>query len=146
MSVNKVILLGRLGQTPELKYLPNGTAVAQLSLATTEKWTGKDGQKQERTEWHRVIAYGKQAENLQKYCDKGTELYVEGRLQTRSWDKNGEKRYVTEIILTEMSFIGGNKRKDQGSSDPGPGDEHAPGPESSDEGVDANFAADDIPF
>lgn len=108
-SVNKVILIGNLGAKPELKYLPSGQAVCEMRLATNESFTDKNQQKQERTEWHRVVVWGKQGENCAQYLDKGRQVYVEGRLQTRSWDdKNtGEKRYMTEIVANTVQFLGG---------------------------------------
>ena len=97
-SVNKVILVGNLGRDAELRYTPGGAAVATLSLATTETWNDKEGQRQEKTEWHRVVLWGKQAETLSQYLQKGKQIYIEGRLQTRQWDdKDGNKRYTTEI-------------------------------------------------
>ena len=97
-SVNKVILVGNLGRDAELRYTPGGAAVATLNLATTEIWNDKEGQRQEKTEWHRVILWGKQAETLNQYLQKGKQIYVEGRLQTRQWDdKDGNKRYTTEV-------------------------------------------------
>ena len=108
MSVNKVILLGRLGQDPELKYTPGGAAVCNFSMATTEAWTDKQGQKQEKTEWHRIVVWGKLAELCNQYLAKGRQAFVEGRLQTRSWDdKDGTKRYTTETMATTVQFIGG---------------------------------------
>lgn len=110
MSVNKVIILGRLGQDPELKHTPGGMAVCNFSLATTESWTDKAGQKQERTEWHRIVVWGKLAELCNQYLAKGRQAFVEGVLQTRSWDdKSGQKRYTTEINAKTVQFIGGNK-------------------------------------
>jgi single-strand DNA-binding protein len=107
-GVNKVILIGNLGADPELRYTPSGQAVCDLRLATNEQWTDKNGQKQERTEWHRVVMWGKPAEICKQYLTKGQKLYVEGRLQTRSWDdKEGNKRYSTEIIGTDFMFLGG---------------------------------------
>ena len=95
-SVNKVILVGNLGRDAELRYTPGGAAVATLNLATTEVWNDKQGQRQEKTEWHRCVLWGKQAESLQEYLVKGKQIYVEGRLQTRQWDdKDGNKRYTT---------------------------------------------------
>jgi single-strand DNA-binding protein len=108
MSVNKVILVGRLGQNPEVKYTPSGAAVANFSVATNESWTDKSGQKQERTEWHRVVVWGKLAELCQQYLTKGRQCYVEGRLQTRQWqDKDGQTKYTTEINATTVQFLGG---------------------------------------
>ena len=107
-GVNKVILIGNLGADPELRYTPSGQAVCDLRLATNESWTDKSGQKQERTEWHRVVMWGKPAEICKQYLTKGQKLYIEGRLQTRSWDdKEGNKKYSTEIIGTDFMFLGG---------------------------------------
>ena len=110
-SVNKVILIGNLGAKPELKYLPSGQAVCELRLATNESFTDKNQQKQERTEWHRVVVWGKQGENCAQYLDKGRSVYIEGRLQTRSWDDktSGEKRYMTEIVANTVQFLGGRE-------------------------------------
>lgn len=108
MSVNKVLLIGRLGNNPEIRYTNTGTAVANFNLATSENWNDKNGQKQERTEWHRVVVWGKLAELCEKYLGKGRQCYVEGRLQTRSWDdKEGNKRYTTEIVANTIQFLGG---------------------------------------
>ena len=108
-SFNRVFVLGNLGQDPELRYTAGQTAVATLNIATTENWLGRDGQRQESTEWHRVVVWGKQAENCSKYLAKGRSVFVEGRLQTRSWeDKNGQKRYTTEINASTVQFIGGS--------------------------------------
>lgn len=106
-GVNKVIIVGRLGADPELKAVGNGQSVARLNIATSENWTGKDGQKQERTEWHRVVVWGRQAENCGKHLAKGRQVYIEGRLQTRSWeDQTGQKRYTTEIVANVVQFLG----------------------------------------
>src|SRR5947208_6650968 len=107
MSVNKVILVGRLGQNPEVKYTPSGAAVSNFSIATNESWTGKDGQKQERTEWHRVVVWGKLAELCSQYLSKGRQAYVEGRLQTRQYqDKDGVTKYSTEVQAQTVQFLG----------------------------------------
>jgi single-strand DNA-binding protein len=108
-SVNKVLLIGNLAAKPELKYLPSGQAVAEMRIATNETYIDKDKQKQERTEWHSVVVWGKQAENCTQYLDKGRQVWVEGRLQTRSWDdkNSGEKRYKTEIVAERVQFLGG---------------------------------------
>ena len=107
-SVNKVILVGNLGRDAELRYTPGGAAVATLNLATTEVWNDKNQQRQEKTEWHRVVLWGKQAESLQEYLTKGKQIYVEGRLQTRQWDdKDGNKRYTTEIKADRITLLGG---------------------------------------
>ena len=108
MSVNKVILVGRLGQNPEVRYTPSGAAVANFSVATNESWTDKSGQKQERTEWHRVVVWGKLAELCNQYLSKGRQCYVEGRLQTRQWqDKDGQTKYTTEVQAQTIQFLGG---------------------------------------
>jgi single-strand DNA-binding protein len=107
MSVNKVILVGRLGQNPEVKFTPSGQAVANFSLATNESWTDKSGQKQERTEWHRIVVWGKLAELCGQYLQKGRQAYIEGRLQTRQWqDKDQQTKYTTEILAQTVQFLG----------------------------------------
>ncbi|PWT76836.1 MAG: single-stranded DNA-binding protein [Proteobacteria bacterium] len=106
-SVNKVILIGNLGRDPEVRYMPSGDAVATLSVATTEKWKDKSGEQQEQTEWHRVSFFGRQAEICGEYLRKGSQIYVEGRLQTRKWtDKDGNERYTTEIRGDRMQMLG----------------------------------------
>lgn len=108
MSVNKVILVGNLGANPEMRFTQGGQAVANLRIATSERWTDKSGQKQETTEWHRVVAFGKLAEICGQYLTKGRQIYVEGRIQTRQWqDQQGQKRYSTEIVMTNMQMLGG---------------------------------------
>jgi single-strand DNA-binding protein len=150
MSVNKVILLGRLGQDPELKYTPGGAAVCNFSLATTESWTDKQGQKQEKTEWHRIVVWGKLAELCNQYLSKGRQAFVEGRLQTRSWDdKDGAKRYTTEIMANTVQFIGGaTANNNQTTTDRSY--QQNPVAETMNQEYqishDAQFAADDIPF
>ena len=107
MSVNKVILLGRVGKDPEVRYMPNGDAAAKFSLATSEKWKDKSGEQQERTEWHNVVVYRRLAEVVGEYVKKGSQLYAEGKLQTRKWqDKEGVDRYTTEVICDKVDFIG----------------------------------------
>ncbi|MFC1529415.1 single-stranded DNA-binding protein [Gemmatimonadota bacterium] len=106
-SVNKVIVLGNLGQDPEVKSTQGGQMLARLRVATNRTWTGKDGQRQEETEWHTIVAWGRLAEIIEQYLKKGDQAYFEGRLQTRSWeDKSGEKRYSTEIVAQEMQMLG----------------------------------------
>ena len=112
-SVNKVILLGNLGSDPELRYTPSGRAVANFSLATSEQWTNKDGEKEEKTEWHRIVAWGRLGEICGEYLSKGSQVYIDGRLQTRAWeDRDGNKRYTTEIIAQTMQMLGGASRKE----------------------------------
>ncbi|MEW5740166.1 MAG: single-stranded DNA-binding protein [Myxococcota bacterium] len=109
-GVNKVILIGNLGADPEVRFTPGGQAVANFRIATNESWTDKQGQKQERTEWHRIVVWGKQAENCGEYLKKGRQAYVEGRLQTREWtDKEGKKNYTTEIVANTVQFLGGGR-------------------------------------
>ena len=108
-GVNKVILVGNLGQDPEIKYMPSGQAVCNISIATTESWNDKtSGEKVEKTEWHRVVFFRRLAEIAGEYLRKGSQVYVEGRLQTRKWqDQNGNDRYTTEIVANEMQMLGG---------------------------------------
>ena len=106
-GVNKAILVGRLGKDPEIKYTPNGTAIANFTMATSENYKDKDGQKQEKTEWHRIVAFGKLAEICGEYLVKGKQVYIEGRIQTRSWDdKDANKKYMTEIVANTMQMLG----------------------------------------
>jgi len=123
-GVNKVILVGTCGQDPETRYLPNGNAVTNLSLATSEQWTDKQsGQKVERTEWHRVSLFGKVAEIAGEYLRKGSQVYIEGKLQTREWEKDGIKRYTTEIIVDingTMQLLGGRPQQEGGQQSPRP--------------------------
>jgi len=107
-SVNKAIILGNLGRDPELRHTPGGKAVCTLRIATNEVWTDQSGERQERTEWHTVVVWGRQAENCNQYLKKGRSVYIEGRLTTRKWqDKDGKDRYSTEIVADRVQFIGG---------------------------------------
>jgi single-strand DNA-binding protein len=109
-GVNKVILVGHLGADPDMRYTPSGQGVCELRLATSESWNDKNGQRQERTEWHRIVVWGKRAEVCSKYLAKGRQVFVEGRIQTRSYDdKDGNKRYITEIIASDVQFLGGGR-------------------------------------
>ena len=122
-SVNKVILVGRLGKDPETRYMPNGDAVTNITLATSETWEDKNGEKQEKTEWHRVTFYRKLAEIAGEYLKKGSMAYIEGRLETRKWtDKAGVEKYTTEIIANEMQLLGarpaGDGQSNERSSQP----------------------------
>ena len=146
MSVNRVILLGRLGQDPELKYTPSGTPVCTFSLATSENWSDKNGQRQERTEWHRIVVWGKMGERCNQYLGKGRQAYVEGRLQTRSWEgKDGQKRYTTEINAVNVQFLGAPAGEKQ-PSDSKPEENNNFMDEEYNISTDSNFTADDIPF
>jgi single-strand DNA-binding protein len=140
-GVNKVILVGRLGADPEVRYTPGGAAVANFRMATSENWT-KDGERQERTEWHKIVAFGKLGEICGEYLAKGKQVYIEGRIQTRSWeDKDGNKRWMTEIVANNMQMLGS------------PGESaHAPVPQSNEGATasssvkEAEFSEEDIPF
>ncbi len=107
-SLNKVMLIGNLGRDPEVRYMPSGGAMCNLSIATTENWRDKtSGEKKEKTEWHRIVMFGKQAELAEQYLKKGSPIYIEGRLQTRKWTtKEGEDKYTTEVIADRMQFLG----------------------------------------
>jgi single-strand DNA-binding protein len=108
MSVNKVILVGRLGKDPETRYMTNGEAVTNATLATSENWKDKSGEKQEKTEWHNLVFYRRLAEVAGEYLKKGSQVYIEGKIQTRKWqDKEGKDRYTTEILVNEMQMLGG---------------------------------------
>ena len=143
-SINKVILVGNLGRDPEVRYTQNGNAVANINLATNEVWNDKSGQRQERTEWHRIVVWGKQAEIAKEYLSKGRQIYVEGSLQTRQWeDKDGQKRYTTEIRCQRFVMLGGRGGEGQtesvGSSGSAPGAEQEMPP-------DMSYSDEDIPF
>ncbi len=125
-GVNKVILVGNLGKDPEIRYAPNGSAVANITLATSESWKDKaTGEKQEKTEWHRIVFFGRLAEIAGEYLKKGAQIYIEGRLQTRKWqDKDGKDRYTTEVVAGEMQMLGsrsglGQPGNDNYNQDPG---------------------------
>ncbi|MGQ9686246.1 MAG: single-stranded DNA-binding protein [Thiobacillaceae bacterium] len=148
-SVNKVILIGNLGRDPEVRYMPSGDAIANLSVATTETWKDKTGEKQEATEWHRVVFFGKQAEICGQYLKKGSQIYVEGSLRTRKWqDKDGQDRYTTEIRGDRMQMLGG--RAGGGTADYGDmRDEANRAPDAGGgmkQGVGFGDLDDDIPF
>jgi len=136
-SINKVILIGNLGGDPEVRYTPSGRPVANFNIATTENWTNKDGGKEERTEWHRIVAWGRLGEICGEYLHKGRSVYIEGKLQTRSWeDREGNKRYTTEILAQTMQMLGpaGKEGKATGREERYPVEEPITVPE------------DDIPF
>lgn len=117
-SVNKAIIVGNLGKDPEVRYMPNGEAVANFSIATTENWKDKSGVKQEKTEWHNIVMYRRLAEIAGEYLKKGAPVYIEGRLQTRKWEKDGVTRYTTEIIGDQMQMLG-SKAQSNDASDTG---------------------------
>ena len=150
-SVNKVILVGNLGRDAELRYTPGGAAVATLNMATTETWNDKSGQKQEKTEWHRVVFWGKVAESLTEYLTKGKQVYVDGRLETRQWnDKDGNKRYTTEIKGDKIVLLGGGGGRggSGGGMSRGGGEESMGGsqPSHGADVPDTPLTDDDIPF
>jgi single-strand DNA-binding protein len=156
-GLNKVMLIGNLGKDPEVRFTANSQAVANFTLATNENWVDKAGQKQERTEWHKIVVWGKLAELCQQYLSKGRQTYVEGRLQTREWtNKEGQKQYTTEVIANQVLFLSGGERKGQGrgGEDFGPpppgldeGPAGGPGPSGGPGGEGAGKAGnDDIPF
>ena len=140
-GINKVILIGRLGSDPEVRYTPDGTAVANFSIATSEEWTDKaTNEKRERTEWHRIVAWRRLGEICGEYLSKGRQIYVEGKLQTRSWEKDGITRYTTEIVASDVQFLGSRDSADT-YIPPGP----AETPESSKPSL-PDKQDDDIPF
>lgn len=129
-SINKAILVGNLGADPELRYTPSGQAVANMSVATNRVFTTKDGKQQRETSWHRIVVWGKQAENCKEYLAKGRQVYVEGRLQTRSWeDKEGNRRFVTEVVAHSVQFLGGNTGNAQATHENFPTDSENPAPQ-----------------
>jgi single-strand DNA-binding protein len=154
-SINKVILIGNLGRDPELRYTQGGSAVTNFTLATNEKWKDKDGNNQERTEWHRIVVWGRSAENCAQYLQKGSSVFIEGRLQTREWeDKEGNKRQTTEINAASVQFLSGRGNSgDAGNpsaGNPSAGNPSAGGPSGGGPGGGGNPgpgpAGDDIPF
>jgi single-strand DNA-binding protein len=134
--VNKVILIGNLGKDPEVRFTPNGKALAKFPVATSERWTDQQGQKQERTEWHNVVVWGKQAETCGQYLAKGRQVFVEGSIRSRQYDdKDGNKRYITEIVARDVRFLGsGGRGPTEGPVSVPPGEDVGPP------------ADDDIPF
>jgi single-strand DNA-binding protein len=146
-SVNKVILVGNLGRDAELRYTPGGAPVATINMATTEVWNDKGGQRQEKTEWHRVVLWGKTAESLNEYLTKGKQIYVEGRLQTRQWDdKDGNKRYTTEIKADRITLLGGGGGGRSGGGYAGGAERGGSSAGHSDEPPVEPITDDDIPF
>ena len=116
-GVNKVILVGNLGADPDMRYTPSGQGGCELRVATSESWNDKNGQRQERVEWHRIVVWGKRAEVCSKYLSKGRQVYIEGRIQTRTYDdKDGNKRYITEVIANDVQFLGGGNREGGGGA------------------------------
>ena len=141
-GVNKVILVGRLGNDPEIRYTQQGVGVTNFNIATSENWIDKSGQKQERTEWHRIVVWGKMAETCSQYLAKGRQVFVEGRLQTRQWDdKDGGKRYTTEVVAATVQFL--DKGAGAGATDRSMGNDIPAMPESTPPDMSAD---EDIPF
>ncbi len=149
-SVNRVILVGNLGKDAELRYTPGGSAVSTFSMATTEVFKDKEGQRKEQTEWHTVVVWGKQAENCSQYLSKGRQVYVEGRLRTRSWDdKEGKKQYKTEIVAQTVQFLsggGGERRAGGGGPRPSAPDRGGSSSDEAPEDIGTPPPDDDIPF
>lgn len=153
-NVNKVILIGNLGGDPELRYTSSNMPVVNFTVATNESWVNKEGVREERTEWHRVIAWGRLAEICNEKLRKGSQVYIEGRIQTRSWeDQSGQKRFVTEIVANEMVILGG--RSGESASAPSAGMEETRGSSKASAGADESYddftppeqeADDDLPF
>lgn len=143
-GVNKVIIVGRLGLDPEVKSVGNGQTVTRLSVATSENWVDKEGQKQERTEWHKVVAWGRLAEICGKHLSKGRQVYLEGRLQTRSWeDQQGQKRYTTEIVAQTVQFLGSAQGERDAGNSRGASNEYG----AQDFGPEPSFdSSEEIPF
>ena len=125
-SVNKVILIGNLGKDPEVRYMPSGKAVANVTIATSESWKDQDGNQQEKTEWHNIVAWRKLAEICGEYLKKGKKVYLEGKLQTRNYEKDGVKRYVTEIVADQLIMLDGGGGSGAGRSSSGSAAESAP--------------------
>ncbi|MDQ1363604.1 MAG: single-strand DNA-binding protein [Pseudomonadota bacterium] len=146
-GINKVILVGHLGKDPETKYMPSGGAVTNITLATSESWKDKtSGEKQEKTEWHRVVFFNKLAEIAGEYLKKGSQVYVEGSLRTRKWQKDGQDHYTTEIVASEMQMLGGKPGGGDYASSASPGrTSGAASAPAQPAGMDAPFD-DDIPF
>jgi single-strand DNA-binding protein len=144
-GVNKAILIGNLGADPEARYTQGGQAVTNFRIATSERWNDKSGQQQERTEWHRIVTFGKLAETCRDYLSKGRQVYVEGRIQTRSWDdKDGNKRYTTEIVAQTVRFLGQRGDRDSQSRSA----DSSPPPYGDDSGFGGGppIGDDDVPF
>ncbi len=138
MSLNKVMLIGNLGRDPEVRFTQGGTPVANFTLATNERWTDQSGEKQEKTEWHRIVVWGKQAEIAGEYLRKGRQIYVEGSLQTREWtDRDGNKRYTTEVKALRFQMLGGRDDRDGSSAPAEPAQAESGG---------GGYQDDDIPF
>jgi single-strand DNA-binding protein len=141
-SVNKAILIGNLGRDPEIRYTPSGQAVASFTIATSEKWRDKDGQMQERTDWHNIVCWGRQAELANQYLKKGRPVYIEGRIQNRSYDdKEGNKKYISEVVVQRLQFLGG--KPDDAGAGSGGGSHHQEMP---DLPPDTMAEDDDLPF
>lgn len=130
-GLNKVMLIGRLARDPEMKYTQQGNAICNMTIATSECWTDKNsGDKLEKTEWHRCVSFGKQAEVLGKYLVKGSQVYVEGKLQTRQYEKDGQAHYATEIVVQDFTFLGGGQQSSGGSQQYGRGNKPSTGQQS----------------
>ncbi len=154
-GLNKVMLIGRLGRDPEMKYTQQGTAICNMTIATSESWTDKStGEKQEKTEWHRCVSFGKQAEVLGKYLVKGSQVYVEGKLQTRQYEKDGQTHYATDIVVQEFTFLGvgqssGGSQQSGRWNKPSIGQQsgqQSPGRQQPQSSTESSYSNDNIPF
>ena len=147
IGVNRVTLLGNLGSDPEIKKTSSGQSIALFNLATSNIWTNREGQRQEHTEWHRIVIWGKLAENCAEYLSKGQKAYVEGRLQTRSWeDDKGQKKYTTEIVASQVLFLSGSPERKTSTEASSYANEPAFGNNNSGNGQNKTAQTDDIPF
>lgn len=152
-GLNKVMLIGNLGRDPEIRYSQQGLAVVNFSIATSEQWTDKtSGEKQEKTEWHNIVVFGKQAETCEKYLSKGSQIYIEGRLQTSTYEKEGQTHYMTKIVASNFLFLGGKQDAKGGGSggyqktDPGPANHYQGQTQPGMGGGQGPMPDDDIPF
>jgi single-strand DNA-binding protein len=146
-SLNKVMLIGNLGKDPEVRYTADGSAVANFTLATSEMWTDKSGNRQDRTEWHNIVAWGKLADISKRFLAKGRQVYVEGRIRTRDWDdKDGNKRRTTEIVATQMVLLGSRPQGMEAGAVSSPAPSQRSGPDMEPAFGDAGITDDDIPF
>lgn len=152
-SLNRVMLIGRLGKDPEIRYHQQGLAVVNFSLATSEQWTDKtSGDRQEKTEWHNIVVFGKQAETCEKYLSKGSQIYIEGKLQTSTYEKDGQTHYMTKVVASNFMFLGGKQDAKGGRGggyqkpDPGPSNHYQGQTQPGMGGGQNSMPDDDIPF
>lgn len=147
MSVNKAILVGRLGKDPDLRYTPGGQAVTSFSLATNRYWKNKEGEKQEATTWHNIVAWGKQAETMKEYLSKGKQIFIEGRIDNRSYDdKEGNKRYISEVVVENFRFLDSRESGESAVGAPASGSSEPASPPEGDTPQGGSPGDDDLPF